>query len=463
MPRYEFVEGTSKKFWEIAVAGKAVTTKWGRLGTPGSEKTKAFASPAAAQKEHDKLVAEKTKKGYAAVGGKPAKAKAAKAAAPVVEEPRNAALEKAIRDDPDDDGAYGVYGDWLAQQGHPRGELATAQLARNTAVAKKLLAKHAALWGELAGLEDVVTNVIWKGGFIERARVANTFERSTMHGGEKSTIDVADVVGKLLAGPGRFLRELVVGIVDYEGNGYRDVVKAIAAHKSVPTLRSLYFGDFHSEETELNWSAIGEITELGKACPNLQRLKLRSGGMKLGKLDFPNLVGLTIFSGGLDPASSKAIADAKWPKLEKLDLMFGRKSHGALATAKPLQALFDARSVPRLTALGIKNFEFHAELVPMLLRSKLLRQLETLDLSLGTMGDAEAALLLAGKAQLAHLKSLDVSENFFTAAGLKTLKQIGIPIETKSGNGSAWNSNKLGQRDDEDPEDPSDRYASIYE
>ena len=64
MPRYEFVEGTSKKFWEIGIAGKDVTTAWGRIGTPGASKTKAFASPAAAQKEHDKLIAEKTKKGY---------------------------------------------------------------------------------------------------------------------------------------------------------------------------------------------------------------------------------------------------------------------------------------------------------------------------------------------------------------------------------------------------------------
>ena len=64
MPRYEFKEGSSSKFWEIEVGGKALTTKWGRIGTAGQTLTKSFKDEAAARKEHDKLVAEKTKKGY---------------------------------------------------------------------------------------------------------------------------------------------------------------------------------------------------------------------------------------------------------------------------------------------------------------------------------------------------------------------------------------------------------------
>src|SRR3954447_9541463 len=102
-----------------------------------------------------------------------AKAKATKTAATSakpagVEEPRNPALEKAIRDEPDNDGAYGVYGDWLSEQGHVRGELATAQLSRNQAAAKKLLDKRGPeLFGALDGLKDVITNVVWRGGFIE--------------------------------------------------------------------------------------------------------------------------------------------------------------------------------------------------------------------------------------------------------------------------------------------------------
>ena len=64
MRRFELVEGTSSKFWEVAVAGSDVTVRFGRIGTNGQTKTKSFASATAAQAEHDALVKEKTGKGY---------------------------------------------------------------------------------------------------------------------------------------------------------------------------------------------------------------------------------------------------------------------------------------------------------------------------------------------------------------------------------------------------------------
>lgn len=67
--RFEFEEGGSSKFWEVSVEGADMTVNYGRIGTSGQSKTKTFASDAAAQKEADKLVAEKTKKGYVEVGG----------------------------------------------------------------------------------------------------------------------------------------------------------------------------------------------------------------------------------------------------------------------------------------------------------------------------------------------------------------------------------------------------------
>ena len=68
MARYELVEGKSAKFWEIEVGGASVTTRWGRLGTAGQEKTKVFASPGKAQAECDGLIREKVGKGYRQVG-----------------------------------------------------------------------------------------------------------------------------------------------------------------------------------------------------------------------------------------------------------------------------------------------------------------------------------------------------------------------------------------------------------
>ncbi len=61
---FEFVEGTSSKFWEIEIEGTSVITTYGRIGTSGQNSVKDFDSEAKAKKEYDKLVAEKTKKGY---------------------------------------------------------------------------------------------------------------------------------------------------------------------------------------------------------------------------------------------------------------------------------------------------------------------------------------------------------------------------------------------------------------
>jgi predicted DNA-binding WGR domain protein len=69
MPRYEFSEGSSNKFWQIDLSGKSFTTTYGKIGTSGQTTVKSYGSDAEAKKEYDKLVAEKTKKGYELVGG----------------------------------------------------------------------------------------------------------------------------------------------------------------------------------------------------------------------------------------------------------------------------------------------------------------------------------------------------------------------------------------------------------
>jgi predicted DNA-binding WGR domain protein len=74
MRRFEFVEGTSKKFWEIDSAGPNVTVRFGRIGTDGQIQVKAQGSPAAALSAIEKLIREKTGKGYTEVtSGAPTK------------------------------------------------------------------------------------------------------------------------------------------------------------------------------------------------------------------------------------------------------------------------------------------------------------------------------------------------------------------------------------------------------
>lgn len=103
MRRFEFVEGTSSKFWEIGLEGSGFTVRFGRLGTEGQTQQKSFPTAEKARAEHDKLIQEKQKKGYAEVGAAtappaaPAKAPHTRAPAPSPEpaEPAAAARETA--------------------------------------------------------------------------------------------------------------------------------------------------------------------------------------------------------------------------------------------------------------------------------------------------------------------------------------------------------------------------------
>jgi predicted DNA-binding WGR domain protein len=64
MKRFVFQEGGSQKFWNIEVKGTGFTVVYGRLGTAGQSSVKSFDSEEQCQKEANKLIAEKTKKGY---------------------------------------------------------------------------------------------------------------------------------------------------------------------------------------------------------------------------------------------------------------------------------------------------------------------------------------------------------------------------------------------------------------
>lgn len=65
--RFEYEDEKSHKFWEIEVKGNIHRVRYGRIGSDGQSKEKSFDSPEQAQRDADKLIAQKTKKGYQGV------------------------------------------------------------------------------------------------------------------------------------------------------------------------------------------------------------------------------------------------------------------------------------------------------------------------------------------------------------------------------------------------------------
>jgi uncharacterized protein (TIGR02996 family) len=155
MRTFELSDGKSHKFWHIELQGQIFTVTFGRIGTKGQSQTKTFADAATAKKEHDKLVAEKLKKGY--VETTPSATAASTTPAKVISGEQKA-LEAALVDHADEVAAHSAYADYLMEQGDPRGEFIQVQLSlEDASLSKKerdalrkreaaLLKKHASEW-----------------------------------------------------------------------------------------------------------------------------------------------------------------------------------------------------------------------------------------------------------------------------------------------------------------------------
>jgi uncharacterized protein (TIGR02996 family) len=464
MPRYELSEGSSNKFWDIKLSGKSFTTTYGKLGANGQTTIKEFSSDALAKKEFEKLVAEKTKKGYALVGGKaaaPAKAKK-KAAKPTDDDEddessstaggatdaRNPALEKAILTSPLDRDAYAVFADWLQEQGDPRGELISLQLGNKEGAAQKLIQKHSDYFlGELAPFQntrdsssDGTTNnnshshlrtseqekawqktagkaFLWRNGYISRLRVSEDTYAREASGDEDDETTTAEIVEKVFAHPsGRYVTELnLMSNGDPNETDLQDVLDVVGK-KAPKTLRKLVIGD---NVDQISWHHTGDLGKIWKGVPNLKILEIETGEFDVGKMDAPNLERAIFVTGGLSKACGKHIANASMPKVKHLEIYYGTDNYGGDCTVKEVKPLLERTDLKDLQYLGLKNSEFANDIAKAVVGAKIVKQLKVLDLSLGTLTDEGAQALADGKESLKHLEVLDLTRNYLTKAGIK--------------------------------------------
>jgi uncharacterized protein (TIGR02996 family) len=342
--------------------------------------------------------------------------------------PINAELEARILSNPDDRDAYAVYGDWLSEHGDPRGELVAVQLKLAEAPTPelreretKLLAEHAATWlGELASLPAKDFAVTWRFGFLDTARVGPPIDDY-----KTSTIDFPGTIATLVALPGAtFLRELVITGKDYDDypTSWEDSVAAIAEHGVPSGLVRLEFnrgGFWDISSTELG--------DLSPAYPKLARLRelvIELGAMELGAIDLPELRKLELVTGGLRRENVASIRTAALPKLESLLLCIGEPGgdYGCTVQLDDLGWILAGEGIPGVRHLGLANSGFADELAAALPGARVLAQLETLDLSRGTMSDEGGRQLLEHAGAFAHLKQLDLSRNFFGGEVLAALR-----------------------------------------
>ncbi|MFT3697377.1 MAG: TIGR02996 domain-containing protein [Kofleriaceae bacterium] len=320
-------------------------------------------------------------------------------------EPTNAALEAEIDRDPSD-ANYLVYADWLQQAGNPRGELIASDIARKTAVAldRTVFAKP------IADLDRFAPK--WRAGYLDRITIATTRAEED---DELDVLQLAEMAGRSPAG--RFLRELELWLPSIHENA--TALQVLSSIGKRPTLRKLtLLTDL--EEEMLSWTTGPDIgAPLAALFPNLEVLELHAGTYDVTAIDYPRMTRLTLRT--CRAPDLTAIVEADWPALEHLELWFGSASYGVELPLAQLTALLE-RKLPKLKSLSLSNGEKTDELVAVLVRSPLLKQLDSLAITGSTMTDEGGRLLLEHAKDLAHITSIDVDDNYLSEGRVIQLK-----------------------------------------
>ncbi|KTD88521.1 STM4015 family protein [Paenibacillus etheri] len=233
-------------------------------------------------------------------------------------------------------------------------------------------------------------------------------------------------------------------------NSSEEVVEALVTHSaSFPALRKLFMGEMGYEECEISWITQSNLSPLLPAFPELQSLTIQGGNeLSLTELKHDKLEELIIISGGLGKAVLEHIATSQLPNLRKLELYLGVEDYGFDGNLSDLLPLIEVGKFPKLTYLGLKNSQIQDEIAGALANAPILDQLDTLDLSLGTLSDEGAELLLASD-RIKKLKALNLSHHYMSDEMISRWQQSGLPVDV---------SDKQESDDEEDW-----RYPSITE
>ena len=105
----------------------------------------------------------------------------------------------------------------------------------------------------------------------------------------------------------------------------------------------------------------------------------------------------------------------------------GSDNYGFDGNEDTVRRLLAGACFPKLGYLGIVDSEIQDELTKVVLESKFMGQIHTLDLSCGTLSDVGGQLLLEALPRFPNIKKLDVHYHFLSEGMMKQLE--GLPLE----------------------------------
>jgi hypothetical protein len=227
---------------------------------------------------------------------------------------------------------------------------------------------------------------------------------------------------------------LIIGAFGYDASVEPIVSSLSQASALLPRLKALFIGDITAEENEISWIQQGDVSPVLEAYPQLEYFRVRGGNdLSLGKLVHENLKTLIVEAGGLPLNVIQEVSEAKLPALEHLELWLGEENYGFDASIQDLEPLLQNNRFPKLKYLGLRDSELTDEVAIALTNAPVLNQLDTLDLSLGTLSDKGAQALLDNPA-IQKLRLLDLHHHYISKEMMEKLRQLGIKVDLSAQN-----------------------------
>ncbi|MER5895027.1 STM4015 family protein [Streptomyces sp. NPDC001876] len=227
-------------------------------------------------------------------------------------------------------------------------------------------------------------------------------------------------------------------------------------------LRAVFLADVISEECEVSWLEMSDITPLIDAFPLLEELTVRGGGdsvpeqekLRLRPVRHPALKSLRFESGGLPGHVVRAVGASELPALERLEFWFGAAWYGGDATVEDMRPVLSGGAFPRLRHLGLQNSEIQDEIAAAVASAPVVAQLESLSLAMGTLSDVGAQALLDGQ-PLTHLSSIDLHHHYLTEPLVSRIRELCARSGVQA---------DLGEAEEWDPDDEDEpRYVAVGE
>ncbi|WP_435833086.1 STM4015 family protein [Kitasatospora purpeofusca] len=207
--------------------------------------------------------------------------------------------------------------------------------------------------------------------------------------------------------------------------------RIVADADRFPALEGLFIADVSSEDCEISWLEMSDVTPVLKAFPRLTDLVVRGGnGLRLEPFRHERLTHLRFETGGLPGRVVRGITASELPALESLELWFGVDEYGGDATIDDVAPLLAGTRLPALRHLGLQNSEFQDEIAAAVAHAPVVAQLSTLSLSMGVLSDEGATALLDGQ-PLTHLKSLDLHHHYLSEAMQERVREAlpGVDVD----------------------------------